>query len=237
MSLLTIIQNACDVIGIPRPNAVIGSTDTQVRQLLAIANNEGKALAREFSWQALTKEETFTTVAAELQGDLADIADDVNWQLTGTYWNRTKAVRTLGAVSPQTWQARKALLVNGIYSEFRIKEKKLYLIPAPPAGETIAFEYVSKNWCQSSGGTGRQAWAADSDTGVLDEYLMELGVIFRWLRQKRLSYGEEMREYAIQVELAKARDSGGNPTLSLDGCSSQYRDVGGLIIPETGFGA
>ena len=32
--------------------------------------------------------------------------------------------------------------------------------PAPSAGHTFAYEYMSKNWCESSGGTDQAAWAA-----------------------------------------------------------------------------
>ena len=38
MTLLTIMQDACDLLGLRRPTTVIGSPDDQTRQLLAIAN-------------------------------------------------------------------------------------------------------------------------------------------------------------------------------------------------------
>jgi hypothetical protein len=45
-SLLTIIQDVADRIGLVRPSSVIGSSDHQVRQLLALANQEGREQAR-----------------------------------------------------------------------------------------------------------------------------------------------------------------------------------------------
>ncbi len=42
MSLLTVIQDACNELSLPVPSTVIGNTDPQVRQLLALANLEGQ---------------------------------------------------------------------------------------------------------------------------------------------------------------------------------------------------
>lgn len=41
MSLLTAVQNACQELNLPAPTQVIGNTDAQVIQLLALANREG----------------------------------------------------------------------------------------------------------------------------------------------------------------------------------------------------
>jgi hypothetical protein len=45
------------------------------------------------------------------------------------------------------------------------------------------FEYQSTYFCQSSAGADQSAWAADTDVGVLDENLMELGVIWRFKKK------------------------------------------------------
>ena len=42
MSLLTVIQDACNELSLPSPAMVIGNTDPQVQQLLALANLEGQ---------------------------------------------------------------------------------------------------------------------------------------------------------------------------------------------------
>lgn len=42
MSLLTVVQDACNELSLPVPNSVIGNNDPQVQQLLALANLEGQ---------------------------------------------------------------------------------------------------------------------------------------------------------------------------------------------------
>lgn len=63
-TLLQLVQQVCDEIGITRPNQVIGSTDQTTRQLLAFANKVGRDLVREHDWRRLVKEYVFETTAA-----------------------------------------------------------------------------------------------------------------------------------------------------------------------------
>jgi len=215
VSLLTLIQDTADLVGLPRPTAVLSSTDTQVRQLLALANTEGRLLSRRADWQALIREATHTTIATESQGALSTILPGFRWPLNDTQWNRSQQEPLGGPLNPQEWQALKAFTVTGPYQDFRIREGNLYLIPAPPAGETLAFEYVSSYWCESSVGDDQTRWTADEDVGVLDEELMGLGVRWRFLRAKGMDYAEEFTDYETSVSDAIARD-GANRVLYLD---------------------
>lgn len=55
MTLLTLINNVQDEIKLPRSPTVISSTDSQVRQLLALANRESRELASSYEWPKLRK--------------------------------------------------------------------------------------------------------------------------------------------------------------------------------------
>lgn len=219
MTLLTIIQDAADLVGVARPGAVMASTDTQVRQLLACANIEGKTLAKRTEWQELILEASFATIAQEDQGELESKAPGYNWTINQTTWNRDTQRYVDGSLSSAQWQAEKALVTSGPYHEFMIRAQHLNLIPAPPAGQTIAFDYISRYWCQSAGGSGQERWGADSDTGILSEDLMTKGVIWRFKHSKGLEYGEDMADYEIDVNNAIAR-SGARRVL----CFDNYRD-------------
>jgi hypothetical protein len=67
MSLLTIVQAAADIIGLPRLSAVVGSIDPNARALLQFANMEGADLASEWDWERLRKVQTFAATAAMIQ--------------------------------------------------------------------------------------------------------------------------------------------------------------------------
>ena len=89
MTFLTVIQNTCDAIGLARPDAVVGSTDQNIRTLQAMANTEGRELIDRFSWPATQLEVTHTSLAAELQGVMSTLAPGFSYITSSTFWDRT----------------------------------------------------------------------------------------------------------------------------------------------------
>lgn len=235
MSLLTMLQQVSDSIGLPRPSSIVSSTDQTVRSLLAIANEEGNALARRGSWNKLVKEATFATVNGTASYPLATIAPDFRHLLNDTSWNRSSRRSMGGPMSSQDWQAQQAWVAASPFQQFRIRGGSILITPTPTTAENIYFEYVSNSWCESSLGVDQTAWSADSDVGILDEYLMGLGVKFRWLKSKGFpAYMEAEQMYNSEVQKALGRD-GGARTVSLNGrSSSRLRSQG--LIPDTGYG-
>jgi hypothetical protein len=211
MSVLSMIQDASNQVGIPEPTVVVGSADQQVKQLLAIASQEGRLLAHRNprGWNKLQKEATHSALAAQDQGAMTSISgSDFDFIINDTIWNRTTQDRLNGPLSPQLWQTNQAISVTSPYPDFRIRGGNLILNTSPTVNDSLAWEYVSKNWCQSSGGTAKAAWTVDTDTGLLDEDLMVLGVIWRWLHRNGLDYEEDFNTYEREVSSAISRDGG-----------------------------
>lgn len=230
MSLLTIVTNVCNRVGISAPLTASGSSDQQIIQIIAISNEEGEELSERYPWSVLQTEATFLTLAAELQGSVASIAtNNFRYIINNTIWNRTQQRPMYGSLTASDWQLLKSAYVTGPYQEYRIRAGSLYLIPAPPAGETCAFEYVSGNWCQSSTGTPKSSFTNDGDTGILDEKIMTAGIIWRWKQIKGMDYAEDFRKYEIRVNDAMARDAG-KPTISMDGTPTNR--FPGIFVPQ-----
>jgi hypothetical protein len=206
MSLLTLIQSVATELNINSPSAVVGNTNKQIIQLLRLANNEGKQLATRYRWQVLKNESTFSSVATESQGAMTTLAGtDFGWIANDTVWNRTSN-RRMYPVDDVQWQQMKSSGITGPLEYFRIRGGNFIVIPTMTASQTVAFEWVSKNWCQSSGGTAQSAWAADTDTGKLDEDIMASGVLWRWKKAKGLDYAEDFQTYERLVADAAVRD-------------------------------
>jgi hypothetical protein len=215
MSLLTIIQAAAQQLSLPVPSSVVGNgADTQVH-LLRLAQEEGRALAERHMWQALMQEHTFTTDAAEAQSTGLPSDIDRDRIVPSTLFNRTQRRRVVGPMSPEEWQHHKSQLITRVNPAYRIRGGTFYLLPIPPAGETIAYEYITKNWCASSTGTPQSAWAADTDTAVLDEKLITLGMVWRFKQAKGLDYQADAELYNRSVMDAILRD-GTRPVITLD---------------------
>ena len=231
MSLLTIVQAVSGRLSLPIPASVAGSTDKQVIQLLALANEEGRSLAGRCTWQALVEEQTFVTVAAPAQG--AALPADFDRFIPNSFFNRSTRRPMTGPITPRQWQWIQA---QPAYSTaclaFRERTGQFLVAPTPPAGETIAYEYVSRNWAESSGGTPQAAFLADGDTALLDEELIGLGLRWRFLRAKGLDYSEEMASYERELEQAVARD-GGSTAVTI---APRPADPGRVNLPDGSFG-
>jgi hypothetical protein len=154
-----------------------------------------------------------------------------------------------GPQSPQQWQLYKSSVVGraSIQRRFRFRRAGwlagttgsgpiVFSVDPVPTdnGAQLVFEYVSNAWCQSAGGVPQSAWAADTDTGVLDEYLIKLGLRWRTLRRLGMSYADELDEYERAVAKAMAHD-GGAAILDL-APSDRLTLIGPWNLPETNFG-
>jgi hypothetical protein len=226
MTLLTICQDAANEIGVPSPSAVIGSTDTTAIQLLAAANREGKNLVTGYDWEVLVKEENHTAIANESQGKLSAIATDFERFSNNTMWNRTSDRKFYGPLNNTEWQTLKGSVQSGITNYFRIRGGYLLMNPVPTVGDAIYFEYISEWWVDTTGNGDANAtrYAADANTTILDENLITLGVIWRFLKQKGLPYDNQLQEYQIKLFEKQAKD-GAKPIIRMSGSSRLFLPV------------
>lgn len=224
------MQQACGRLPLNAPSSVIGTADANLQQLLALANQEGDELGARHPWQNLTREATFVTVAAESQGNIFTIAgSDYRYIVNETIWNRTLRRPLYGPMNGPQWQALKAMVAANPWNQYRIRGNFIIFTPNPPAGQTCAFEWITKNFCTDlTGVTQRSAWAADSDLGMLDEGVMAAGIIWRWKSAKGLEYAEDFNTYERRVADAMARD-GGKPILDLGGTPTDF--FPGVFVP------
>lgn len=206
-TLLGLIVQACQELGIPEPSIVVGSPDTQVKQLLSLANREGREqVAAPTQWPQLQMKQSITLVNAQAS---YDFPTDFNSYIPDTIWNPSMRWAVAGPISPQNWEFLKSGLINTQpWMRYRVWAGKIYFDPTPTttnAGQVVTIEYQSKNFCQSASGTAQSVWTADTDTFLLPDDIMVLGIKWRFLAAKRLDYGEEKRAWADACDKETAR--------------------------------
>jgi hypothetical protein len=208
LSLLTILQDAADRIGLVRPTSAVGASDHQVRQMLSLANQVGQALLLRHDWQWSVKETIFTATATETQ--TGALPSDMLRIIPKSFWNRTADRRVDGPVSAQRWQAVQSGLVVQPWDSFRIRGNSLIMSPVPTAGDVMAYEYVSKYWCMGAGETtpDQETWAADTDTSIWPDELHVLGVVWRYQKARGLEYGETFRDFEVMLAQLIGNDGG-----------------------------
>ena len=214
------------------PSTVIGTTDPQVSQVMALLEEEGNDLSSRGAWQGLTFEASHTTVATEDQGAISTIASNgFRYIKNQTIWDRTDTLAVIGPMDSVDWQALKAVSNTGPRYQYRIRGGKLIVNPTPTAGHSWKFEYVTKNWILGVDGTTyKQYFTLDTDTIILPEELVLMGLRWRWKKEKGLDYAEDMRTYEMQVKDALGRD-GGKPVLHMDS-SGHAEPSPGVFIPQ-----
>lgn len=207
MSLLTIVQDVCNRVGVPPPASVTSSSDNTVKQMQSLADQEVKDLARAHDWQALQKEVTFIATATEEQ--VGVIPADFDRFIPYTMFNRTRTRIVSGPLTPQEWQDLKSRAATVVYDAFRQRGNALLFMPIPTAGQEYAFEYVTKWPVSNAGGTEtKPKFTMDGDFPLVDEELTTLGVLWRWYRAKGLDYAEAFRSYETMKRELTARDAG-----------------------------
>lgn len=231
MTLLSIVQNVADEVGLPAPAFVVNNPDATAQRLLRLANAEGQRLSRRHNWSVLQQEAGFITAAVESQGKMADIAGDFDRFVNETMFNRTTSRRVFGPLGAREWQDAKSRLATAVRDTFRLRQAEVLFHPAPSAGEDIYFEYISRNWALGADDTPKAVMDADTDKALLDEDLLSMGVRWRFLKANGFDYAEEKMEYETQLFDRIAVD-GARRTMRLDRVAP--RMAGGVALPEGG---
>ena len=239
-NLLQIVQDICNEMALPVPNAVVSSGDKQVLQFLALANREGKELSTRTGaiqgWPALRKLQTISIIAGT---DNYAFPTDILRYIDATGWNSSSFWRLSGPQTPQEWQFLKnAQVVSTINYRYRIMANRVYFDPTPTDNSTATVEYYSKNWILDiDGSTTKERFSADTDTPILDDYIVELGIKWRFLRAKGFSYDEEKNAYEDAVELAMASSvTGRDLTLGRSPMPGPHL-LDQWNFPDTGYGS
>lgn len=228
-TILSMVQDFCRRNALSVPSSIIGITDDAVVQYVGMVNKTLEDMTRRFQWQALCAEATFTTVAAESQGDIRTIAPNLVRILNETIWNRTLQLPVYGPLTAKQWQALKATNAASPTNRYRIRGNLLLFTPTPTAGQTCAFEYQTNLAVyDADDATGKATYTKDSDTLLIDEVCFAAGFEWNWKAAKGLDYAEDFRRYEAFIVDAKAAD-GTAPRIDL--AVSSFPATPGIFIP------
>lgn len=193
----------------------------------------GLELLGQHDWRDLTIEDTFTTDGTGSYVIGTDLVTDGDFEhfVSDTMWDRSNTTQVV-IVNAKQWQR----LVSGVISSAgvqrfaRTRGKNLIITP-DATGDTLAFEYLSNFWVESSGGVAKVAFTDDTDTALFPEDLLELGLTAKLLQKKGLPWVSDLDTFERQRE----RLIGGEMPLETLGGRSLNNFV--INIPQTGFGS
>lgn len=211
MTLLTIVQNASVELGLPEPSSVTTATDPAMRKLMKYANQAGKQLMSYHDWQGLIVEQEFAALATQEQTNALPQSDYDRLVYNAMIWDRSAHIQLSGPTPQRYWSLIKAGISSGVSGYWRIIGGQLNVLPVMTAGNTLAFEYISKRWVVSATGDRQSTFQADTDTCVVPAFedLLELELIWRFQQSRGFAqYSESLATCESEKELSAANDRG-----------------------------
>jgi len=208
MTLLTVIQNVCPVVGVLVPQSVLSSiaSNRTMQEMVTLANEVAQTIAYDTrEWTALTTMATLTgdgvTEAFNLPANYKRMLLKSNvWRSTQTQWPM-RFVPDL-----DEWLQRRASTYYDSAGEWTIYGGKIHIQPIMTTGQTATFNYLDKNCIALTSGGSGDNFLADTDTFRLDERLLKLAMIWRWKSQKGTAYAEDMSTYGDALNALSGAD-------------------------------
>ena len=182
---LKILNQTAGELGLPQVTTVVGITDVQSVQLLAMLNAAGNELLQYYPWEQFRKEWVFLTTV-----DTGEYALPADWAyaIDQTQWDRTDHWPLIGPKSAQEWAWLKGgLLAAAPRLRFRVMANKFMLWSIPttatsPSQFTISQEYISSNWVATAQGVTTAY--ADMVTRDSDVILYDPWLVSRYIKMK-----------------------------------------------------
>jgi len=238
MTLLSVIQEACLAMALPRPTTLSGAATPLAQTLVQLSAMGGKILARTHDWEALT-----ITVDINPQPQMAQPghppAGFDRFPPQGKIWDVNRRQWLIGPVSSAKWSMLISDSQPGASFYWTRQRGNIQIWPVPSYSDLFRYSYVTRNWVRPEGGTGSTdtpAWVNGSDVALLSEDLLVLDLIWRFKQNKGLDYAEDMGTFEREKEKVMARDRGpsivstASDDYSFDDTDRPYT-YPGMVIP------
>lgn len=209
MTLLSIVQDAAVLLGLPEPTAVAASTDPATKKLMRLANMAGKELTGYHDWQGLIVEVDFAALATQEQTNALPPNDYDRLIYNAVIWDTTAHLKLMGPTPQRYWRDIKAGISSGVSGYWRIIGGQLNVLPVMTAGNVLSFEYISKRWVLSSLGVEQDVFMSDTDTCKVPvfENLLTLEIVWRFQQSRGFGqYAEALETCEREKEKAASTD-------------------------------
>ncbi len=227
-TILEICREVADLAAVKRPDDLFNTASQQESIFLSVAKSTLDSLLRYGDWQELTKEGCLNTYGGQNRYLIRNIAPDFYCLLDNTIFIKDRQERVIGAITPQQWMKEKYFCSPANNLKFKIQNGRFVFLASPPAGMKIVFQYRANHivWDFNTM-EEKSTLSANTDIPIFDEYLVKLGILWRWLKRNGLDYTEEFNEY--ERELKKR--------FGAEHAAADIKLAGGVTADEeTGYG-
>lgn len=229
-TVLTIVQDFCEKLGLPRPSALVGSQEKSIRQFRALLQEAASDLA-EYPWESQRLRFTWLSLAGQDQGPLTTIfGAGFDSLVPNSLWNDTRHMPIYGPVPASVWQTFQTLPNAGPEFQCWFSQGRLLVSPELIAGESLSAVYTTKHGVLAVDGlTTKERITADDDSLLFPANVVTRALEYKWRKQKgEAGWEDDYNSYIALVSRALTKI--GAPKLSLDGASPLAARPG-VVIP------
>lgn len=238
MTLLTAINDAQRELSLPVTTTLIADGQETQNLLYRLANKEAKEIIRrtDYTFPALRRTQSFTASLASLQSAPGKPTNFYR-AIPDTFWNTSKDRQMGGPLNEQEWAlANGDAITSSITQYVMFRYDGLHIFPVPTVADTITYDYVINTPVLAVDGTTyKTAFSVDSDSYLLDEELLTLGVIWRYLKTKGRDYAEALRDY--ELALSAVALSARTPRILGIAFGENDSGITEPNVPDSGYGA
>jgi len=180
-TLLEIAVAVADETNGPRFENIVQNSDPEAQKILRLVNKVGTRLMRIYNWNILRVEHAFSANGSEILIPFIDMPNDFDRFVPETFWDRSSNNLLSGPVSAVEWNGLKVQTFSSQNKKFIFRGGSVLTQPIFDSGASLAFEYISKFWCEDLTGNGLSAMSSDDDTPRLDSELIISVVKYEWL--------------------------------------------------------
>jgi len=182
MTLLTISNAVADETKGPRPVTVAANADPAAQNILRIINKCGVKLTLAYDWNILRVEKIVTAPGVETLVAASAMPANFGRFVPETMWDRSTNNLISGPISPVEWNGLKVQTFSSQNKKFIYRAGAILTAPLIDSGVTVAYEYIKKNWCDTTaGGAEKAAFTVDTDVALIDEELLIRYAVYEWL--------------------------------------------------------
>ena len=202
MAICDVITDVCLAVGVAAPGGSMFPTspaDRTKAEMISLANEMAQRIAcNTRDWTALRQ---FAMITSDGVLDEYPLPTNYHRMLKSGQVYRGVSKLPMRFVNDADDWLRTEDQVSG-QGDWMLRGRVLMVRPVSEFGTSYRFPYIA-NTCVSGDQT---RFLSDTDTFMLDERLLKLGMIWQWKAQKGGSYIEDMQNYEDALAFASAND-------------------------------
>ena len=204
-NILEICQDAASLVATQKPQDLFNANSQQEAIFLSIAKSTLDSLRRYGDWQELTKEGELKTHRNKKVYNIRDFCPDFFSLLNNTVYIKDRFEKVIGSITPEQYMRERYFNVPSIFLTFKIQNGRFVFLSEPAEGVKIVFNYRSANVCydptnEFCENPEKTEITKNTDIPLFDEYLVKLGIVWRWYKRNGMPYEEEFNEYQQEVK-------------------------------------